>query len=127
MKTLSFLLFVLISTYHVNSQVIWTNKTKLKGSVGKYPINMTLAMPYGGGSTCITVGEYCYLSNKRQIELCSEDGERIVEQVNGTETGFFILEDWDKKIGQTVLGTWYSMDETKKFPVTLKVISKSNN
>jgi hypothetical protein len=50
---------------------------------------MTLAIPYEGLSSCFTIGEYFYVSKKKAIHLCSEDDERIVENLDGKETGFF--------------------------------------
>ena len=108
-----------------DAQTVWTSKTKMRGTVGKYEIMMTLAIPYGGGSQCFTIGEYYYLSQKRKIDLCSSDDERIIETVNGKKTGYFVIPDWDKKVGQTVLGTWYSMDRTRIYPVRLKVLTKT--
>ena len=106
------------------SQTIWMNETNLKGTIGKYEIIMKLAIPYGGATPCFVIGEYYYLSKKKNIDLCSEDDEKIIEKVDGKETGYFIIKDWDKKIGQNVDGTWYTMDGKKSYPVTLKVISK---
>ena len=48
----------------------------------------------------------------------------IIERVNGNATGYFIIRDWNKKIGQSVYGTWSSMDGRKRYPVTLKVVGK---
>ncbi len=108
-----------------NTQTIWTNETKLKGKIGTYEIEMTLAIPYGGANTCFTIGEYYYLSKKTTISLCSKDDERIIEYGDqGKETGYFILNDWEIEIGKSVVGTWHSMDGKKEYPVNLKVIGK---
>ncbi|MFO0414555.1 MAG: hypothetical protein ACK50E_02800 [Bacteroidota bacterium] len=127
MKKLFILSAILLSSALTKAQTIWTSETKLKGFIGKYEIVMTLAIPYGGATSCFTIGEYYYLSKKKNIDLCSEDDERIVERVDGNETGYFILKNWNKKIGQTVIGTWHTMDGKKAFPVTLKVIGKGKN
>ncbi|MFM7566796.1 MAG: hypothetical protein ACKO4K_08615 [Flavobacteriales bacterium] len=107
-----------------HTQTIWTSETKLKGTIGKYEIVMTLAVPYGGATPCFTIGEYYYSSQKRTIDLCSEDDVKIVEMVDGKHTGYFIIKEWDKKVGQMVVGTWHSMDNAKSYPVTLKVVGK---
>jgi hypothetical protein len=122
-KLFIFTVFFLTFGY-VNAQTIWINETKLKGTIGKYEIVMTLAVPYGGATHCFTIGEYYYSSKKKNINLCSEDDEKIIERVDGKETGYFILKDWDKKIRQTVVGSWHTMDGKKSYPVTLKVIGK---
>jgi hypothetical protein len=106
-------------------QSIWTNATKFKGTIGKYEIAMTLAVPYGGASACTTIGKYYYMSKKINIDICSQDDEMFIESVNGKETGYFILKNWDKKVGQTVIGIWHTMDGKKSFPVHLKVIGKA--
>ena len=127
MKKLMILSTMLLSFGFANSQTIWTSETKLKGTVGKQNIMMTLAIPFGGASSCTVVGEYYYASIKKNINLCSEDDEKIIKQFDGKETGYFILKDWDKKIGQQIVGAWYSMDGKKSYPVTLKVIGKGKN
>jgi hypothetical protein len=124
MKKLFILSAILLSFGFVNAQTIWTSETKLKGTIGKYEIVMTLAVPYGGATPYFIVGEYYYSSKKKNIDLCSEDDEKIIERVDGNETGYFILGDWDKKIGQPVVGSWHTMDGKKSYPVTLKVIGK---
>ena len=124
MKKLFILSVFFLSYSYVNSQTIWTEETKLKGTIGQYEIVMTLGVPYGGGTPCFTLGEYYYSSKKKNIRLCSEDDEKIIERVGGKETGYFILKDWNKKIGQTVVGSWHSMDGKKSYPVVLKVIGK---
>lgn len=122
----NFILFVVVVLIigSAHSQTIWTSETNLKGTIGKYEIVMTLAVPYGGATPCFTIGQYYYSSKKKYIDLCSEDDLKIVERVDGKETGYFIINDWDKKVGQTVTGTWYTMDHSKSYPVTLKVVSK---
>ena len=124
MKKLFILSVFFLSHSYVNSQTIWTEETKLKGTIGQYEIAMTLGVPYGGGTPCFTIGEYYYSSKKKKIRLCSEDDEKIIERVDGNATGYFILKDWNKKIGQTVVGSWHSMDGKKSYPVVLKVIGK---
>ena len=124
MKKLLILATISLAFGFANAQTIWTNETKLKGTIGKYEIVMTLAIPFGGGNSCFTVGEYYYLSKKKNIDLCSVDDEKIIEKVDGNETGYFILNDWEKKIGEAVVGIWYTMDGKKSYPVTLKVIGK---
>ena len=120
-KTIIMLVFFL-SFSQLNAQTIWTDETKLKGTIGEYEIVMTLAIPYGGATSCFTIGEYYYSSKKKNIDLCSEDDEKIIERVDGKETGYFILKDWNQKIGQTVVGSWHTMDGKKSYPVALKVI-----
>jgi hypothetical protein len=110
----------------VKAQTFWTEQTKLKGSVGKYDIFMTLAIPVGGATPCFTIGEYHYMSTKKTIDLCSGDDERLIERVNNKATGYFMLNDWNKRIGQTVTGIWSSMDGRKTHPVTLKVVGKGD-
>jgi hypothetical protein len=127
MKKLILVAIVYFFQIQIFAQIIWTSETKLKGTIGNYKIDMTLAVPLGGGSTCFTVGEYYYLSNKKVIDLCSEDDEKIIENYSGNPTGYFIIKDWDKKIGSSVVGTWYSMDEKKSYPVNLKVVGKGEN
>ena len=124
MKKLFILSVFFLSYSYVNSQTIWTDETKLKGTIGQYKIVMTLAVPYGGATSCFTIGEYYYSSKKKNIDLCSEDDEKIIERVDGNETGYFILGDWNKKIGQPVVGSWHTMDGRKSYPVNLKVIGK---
>lgn len=120
-----FILSVFFLSYsYANAQTIWTDETKLKGTIGDYNIVMTLAVPYGGATPCFTIGKYYYASQKKDIDLCSEDDEKIIERVDGKETGYFILKDWNKKIGQTIVGSWHTMDGKKSLPVTLKVIGK---
>ena len=61
-----------------------------------------------------------------KIFLCSSDDVKIVESVNGKETGYFILDaDWNKKVGQTISGKWYSLSKSVSYPVVLKVIAKA--
>ena len=122
-KIVVMIAFVTIA-FGIKAQTIWTDETKFKGKIGDYEIMMTLAVPYGGGSTCMIIGEYSYTSTKREISLCSEDEERIIETTNGKETGYFIIGDWNKSIGQTVMGTWYSMDGKKSYSVQLTVVGK---
>lgn len=114
---------VLIS-FLTKAQTIWTEETRLKGTIGKYDIFMTLAVPYGGATPCLVIGKYHYGNIKKYLDLCSEDEGVIVERVNNKETGYFLINDWNKSIGQTVTGLWLSMDGRKKFPVKLKVVSK---
>jgi hypothetical protein len=124
MKKLLFVTLLTLTFSYANSQTIWMSETKLKGTIGKYEIVITLGVPYGGGSSCFVIGEYYYLSSKKKINLCAEDNRRIIETVKGKETGYFILNEWDKKVGQKVVGSWYTMDRRKSYPVNLKVISK---
>jgi hypothetical protein len=110
----------------IHSQTIWTNQTTFSGFVGKYEIRMKLAIPYGGATSCFTIGEYYYTNSKGKIFLCSSDDVKIVESVNGKETGYFILDsDWNKKVGQTISGKWYSLSKRVSYPVVLKVIAKA--
>jgi hypothetical protein len=128
MKKLFFAITVLLVFNIGSAQTVWMNETKLKGTIGKYPIAMILASPYGGASSCITIGKYYYVSKKKAIDLCSEDDEKIIERIDDTETGYFVLNDnWDKKIGQVVLGKWYTMDGRKSYPVILRVVGKGKN
>jgi hypothetical protein len=106
------------------AQTIWTEETKLKGTIGKNDIFMTLAVPYGGATPCFIIGKYQYASTQLEINLCSEDDVVIVERYNNKETGYFILGEWKKSIGQTVTGTWSSMDGRRKYPVRLRVVGK---
>ena len=124
-----FLIVVTIFCFQAaNAQMMLTNETILSGFVGKYEIRMKLAVPYGGATSCLTLGEYYYMRNKGKIDLCDSGEGRIVESVKGKESGYFVLDsDWNKKIGQTISGTWYSLSNNKTFPVVLKVISKGRN
>ena len=125
MKKIIFVISALFIFEFTDAQTIWVNLTKYRGFIGKYEIAMTLANPYGGATNCFTIGEYYYLSTKTKINLCSEDDEVIVERVKGKETGYFILSgDWNKRVGQVVVGEWYTADGNKSYPVTLKVVSK---
>jgi hypothetical protein len=124
MKKILLIVTFLLTFSYANSQTIWMSETKLKGTIGKYEIFMTLAVPYGGASSCFTVGKYFYVSKKKKIDLCSEDDEKIIENTNGIDTGYFIINNWDKKVGQTVVGSWHTMDGRKSYPVVLKVIGK---
>lgn len=120
-----FILSTFLSTLVlVDAQTFWTQETKLKGTVGKYPIFMSLAVPVGGANRCFTIGTYYYLSTRKPIDLCSSDDEVIVEKVDGKETGYFILKNWNKRIGQTVVGSWHSSNGRKRYPVILKVVDK---
>jgi hypothetical protein len=127
MKNLLILLVFFLSFGFANAQTNWMDETKLKGTIGSYEIVMTLAVPFGGATTCFTIGKYYYSSTKKNIDLCSEDNEKIIERVDGNETGYFILKNWNKQIGQTVDGSWYTMDGRKSYPVSLKVIAKGEN
>ncbi len=127
MKKLFILSIMLVSYSLVNAQTIWTSETKFKGTIGDIEIAMTLAVPLGGGSVCAIIGDYSYLSGKKNSSLCSEDGEIIIEEVDGNETGYFILNEWEKNIGQTLVGSWHTMDGLKSHPVNLKVIGKGEN
>lgn len=122
-KSLLFIFFISLSGL-VKAQTIWTEETRLKGSIGKYDIFMTLAVPYGGASSCMIIGKYHYASTKVPIDLCSEDDEIIIESYRDKQTGYFILGQWNKDVGQTVTGIWSSMDGRKKFPVKLRVVGK---
>jgi hypothetical protein len=124
MKKTLFIISFLLSICFANAQTYWTNKTKLKGTIGKYEIEMTLAIPVGGATPCFTIGEYYYTSKKKKINLCSQDDIKIVEEVNGKETGYFIIKDWDKNLGQTVIGSWHTMDNKKNYFVKLIVVEK---
>ena len=124
MKKILFIATFLLTFSYANSQTIWMSENKLKGTIGKYEIVITLAVPYGGASSCFTIGKYFYVSKKKEIDLCSGDDEKIIESVDGKESGYFIINKWDKKIGQTVVGSWHTMDGRKSYPVNLKVISK---
>ena len=62
--------------------------------------------------------------NKKYIDLCSEEEGIIVERVNNKETGYFLIYDWNKNVGQTVTGLWTSMDGRKQYAVKLKVVGK---
>jgi hypothetical protein len=44
--------------------------------------------------------------------------------VNNKETGYFLIYDWNKNVGQTVTGLWTSMDGRKQYAVKLKVVGK---
>jgi hypothetical protein len=108
--------------------MILTNETVFSGFVGKYEIRMKLAVPYGGTTSCLSIGEYFYTKNKGKIDLCTDIDGRIVESVKGKESGYFILnEAWNKRVGQTISGTWYSMLNDNTYPVVLKVIAKGRN
>jgi hypothetical protein len=124
MKNLLLVIILNFISNSIDAQTIWTNTAKLKGTIGTYEIAMTLAVPYGGATPCFTIGEYYYLSKKKIIDLCSDDDVKIIERVNGKSTGYFVLNNWDKRVGQTVLGKWYTMDGKKSYPVSLKVISR---
>lgn len=126
MKKLFLFLFLLVCISGIRAQTIWTSQTTFSGFVGKYEIRMKLAIPYGGATTCFTIGEYYYTNSKGKIFLCSSDDVKIVESVNGKETGYFILDsDWNKKVGQTISGKWYSLLKNVPYPVVLKVIAKA--
>lgn len=124
MKKYLFILGLLLLCNLAKAQTFWTEQTKLKGTIGKYDIFMTLAIPVGGATPCFTIGQYYYTSTKTNIDLCSGDDERLIERVNNKKTGYFILNDWNKDVGQIVTGIWSSMDGRKKYPVKLKVIGK---
>ena len=111
-----------------NAQIRLVDETIFSGFVGKYEIRMKLAIPYGGATGCFTVGEYYYMRDKGKIDLCSSSEDRIVESVKGKETGYFVLDtDWNKRVGETISGKWYSLLNTRSYPVVLKVISKGRN
>ena len=127
MKKYAILAVFLLGNAFASAQTIWTSETKMRGTIGGYEIVMTLAIPNGGASTCFTIGKYYYVSQRRNIDLCSNDDQRIIERVDGKATGYFVIAYWNKAIGQTVTGRWYSMDRRKSYPVTLKVIGKGRN
>lgn len=58
MKKLLLLISFIGLSALVKAQTIWTEETRLKGSIGKYDIFMTLAVPYGGASSCMIIGKY---------------------------------------------------------------------
>ena len=116
--------FLFFRIYCLTAQTIWTDETKLRGTIGNMEIAITLAVPYGGATSCFVIGKYYYLKIGKYIDLCSEDDDFIIERVNGNATGYFIIRAWNKKIGQSVYGTWSSMDGSKRYPVTLKVVGK---
>ncbi len=124
MKKILFIATLFLTFSYANSQTIWMSETKLKGTIGKYEIVITLAVPNGGATPCFTIGKYFYVSKKKEIDLCSGDDGKIIESVDGKESGYFIINKWDKKIGQTVVGSWHTMDGRKSYPVNLKVIGK---
>jgi hypothetical protein len=103
---------------------VYLNTTKMEGAIGNNKIVMELSVPYGGASNCIFIGNYYYVKYNNPIHLCSVDGEKIMESVNGKETGYFIIKDWDKKIGETTNGKWYTIDGYKSYPVSLTIIAK---
>jgi hypothetical protein len=126
MKKLLLFFMLQLAMGAIHSQTIWTSQTTFSGFVGKYEIRMKLAIPYGGATSCFTIGEYYYTNSKGKIFLCSSDDVKIVESVNGKETGYFILDsDWNKKVGQTISGKWYSLSKKVSYPVVLKVIAKA--
>ncbi len=125
MKKLFFILFTILCFKASNAQTFWTEQTMFSGYVGRYEIRMTLAIPVGGANQCFTIGEYYYTSNREKLSLCSSDDDRIVETYKGKRTGYFVLNgDWNKRIAQTISGTWYSMTKNKSYPVVLKVTGK---
>lgn len=127
MKKYILLSGLLLLSSLIKAQTFWIEETKLKGTIGKYDIFMTLAFPYGGASQCFTIGKYHYMSTKKSIDLCSGEDEKIIERVNNKATGYFVIKNWNKDVGQTVTGIWSSMDGRKKYPVKLKVIGKGEN
>ena len=128
MKKTILLILSIFCFYFTKSQMILTNETVFSGFVGKYEIRMKLAVPYGGATSCLSIGEYFYTKNKGKIDLCTDIDGRIVESVKGKESGYFILnEAWNKRVGQTISGTWYSMLNDNTYPVVLKVIAKGRN
>lgn len=126
MKTTLIFVFVIAFNCISFSQAQMSDLTKLEGKIGEYPVVMDLGYLVGGMSVCMVSGSYFYKSKKVIIDLCSEDGEKFVENLNGDETGYFTLDDWEKKVGQIVTGTWHSMDDSKSYPISLKVMKKSN-
>lgn len=116
--------FLFFSIHCLSSQTIWTDETTLRGTIGNMEIAITLAVPFGGATPCFVIGKYYYLKIGKYIDLCSDSNDIIIERVNGNATGYFIIKDWNKKIGQSVYGTWSSMDGRKRYPVTLKVVGK---
>jgi len=126
MKKVRLLFMLQFALGVIHAQTIWTSQTTFSGFVGKYEIRMKLAIPYGGATSCFTIGKYYYTNSKGKILLCSSDDVKIVESVNGKETGYFILDaDWNKKVGQTISGKWYSLSKSVSYPVVLKVIAKA--
>jgi len=129
MKKIFFLTIFFLTAFFSKAQSFqWLNETKMKGKIGPNEVVMTLAVPFGGGTVHFTVGEYYYVGKNRMIELCSTNEEKIYECVNGEETkNYFIIKDWNKKVGQTVSGTYYSWTNKKSYPFVLKVIEKEKN
>lgn len=123
-------LLVSIAIFFANlmfAQTVWTDETMYSGFVGRYEIRMTLAVPYGGGNSCLVIGDYYYTSVRSKMSLCSgvDDNDRIYETANGRRTGYFVLNGaWNKRVGQTISGTWYSLLKHTSYPVVLKVIGK---
>ena len=127
MKSIITFFLFLSFALQTKSQTVWMEETKLIGHVGKYEIVMKLAIPYGGANNCFVIGEYFYTSQKKPIALCAEEENKIYESVNNKYTGYFVIHNWNKKIGQMVYGSWHSMDGKRSYPVKLKVFGKGNN
>lgn len=119
MRTLILILLAFVSL-NTSAQVVWFNKTKLKGKIGDQNIVMVLAIPYGGNTACVVVGEFYYVGKNKDypFDLCSSYNERIESENNG----FFLIDEWCKEKGQSVSGTWTSKDGTVTKPVKLKVV-----
>lgn len=128
MKKIFFLTIFFLTAFFSKAQsLVWMNETKMKGKIGSDEVVITLAIPFGGATDFLTMGEYYYVGKNKKIDLCSTDEEKIYECVNGEETkNYFIFYDWDKKVGQTVTGTYYSWTNKKSYPFTLKVIGKKD-
>jgi hypothetical protein len=125
MKKLFFITIAILFVNAIHAQMIWVNETIFSGFVGKYEIKMKLGVPYGGGSECLVIGEYYYMRDKGKIALRSTEEGRIVERDKGKASGYFILNgDWNKNVGQAITGYWYSLLNSRSYPVLLKVIAK---
>lgn len=125
------LILITVSVFLIQvakAQMILTNETIFSGFVGKYEIRMKLGVPYGGATSCFTLGEYYYTKNKGKIDLCGGSDGSIVESVNGKDVGYFVFNGpWNKNVGQTISGNWFSLVKNKSYPVVLKVIAKGKN
>jgi hypothetical protein len=126
MKKLFFITIAILFVNAIHAQVTFSQQTSFSGFIGKYEIRMILAIQTGGMTSCFFVGEYYYKNNKDKMRLCADEEGRVIESINGKETGYFIFnEDWDKKVGQTLTGHWYSLlNGNRDYPVVLKVIGK---
>ena len=108
---------------------------KYSGIIGGTTVVMTFYANECAG--CRVTGDYYYTKYNKKIELQSENEVKIIESVNGKNTGYFIFKgatqagtynpDADGgpaayEFPDKLIGKWYTMDGTKFYDVILTIV-----